>query len=206
MSGKTKIMQIALLALVTGSGFLAGTTQAQSLWDDNGRTANLISDNVAKECGDILTIIINEAQKIEDKQAVKMEKDSSLNSVLQSFNLKPNVFNTLPDLKQATTRDFEGKSNYDKEGSFEARISVTVIDVLPNGNMVIEGRRNIFMDDEEKKIKITGTIRPLDIEKDNTIPSEKVSEARVSYDGEGSLSRTTEKGWFDSFLDFIWPF
>lgn len=196
---------IAVAAMALGALFV-DAAQAQSLWDDDGRMANLIADNVANQRGDILTIIVKESQKIEDKQEVKLERESTLNSVLQSFNIKPNMFNTLPDMKQTTEREFEGKSDYDKEGSFEARISVTVIDVLPNGNMVIEGRRNIFMDDEEKKIKITGIIRPLDIDKDNTIASEKVAEARVSYDGNGTLSRNTEKGWFDTFLDFIWPF
>ncbi|MBU0753871.1 MAG: flagellar basal body L-ring protein FlgH [Planctomycetes bacterium] len=188
------------------AGFPADRAAAQSLWNDHGPNANLIGDNIANKRGDILTIIIQESQKIQDTQEVKLEKESTLDSVLNSFNIKANTFNTLPDMKQATSRDFEGKSDYGKEGSFEARITVTVLDVMPNGNLVIEGHRNIFMDDEEKSIKITGVVRPLDISTFNTVPSEKVSDARVSYDGEGTLSRTTERGWLDSFFDFIWPF
>ncbi|MHC4945807.1 MAG: flagellar basal body L-ring protein FlgH [Planctomycetota bacterium] len=182
------------------------TAAAQSLWDDDGPNANLIADNVAKKKGDIITIIIKESQKVEDKQEVKLEQDSTLDSVLESFNISSNTFNPLPDFIQETTKDFEGKSDYNKENAFEARITAQVIDVMPNGNLVIEGNRNIFMDDEEKKIKITGTVRPLDVTPDNTVLSSKVCDARVSYDGEGTLSRNTEKGWLDTILDFIWPF
>jgi flagellar L-ring protein precursor FlgH len=200
---KKSFLILTALALAV---VLAEEARTQSLWSDQGPRANLIADNVAGRKGDILTIIISEAQKIEDKQEVKLEKETSLDSVLESFNIKPNAFSTLPDLKTTTTKDFEGKSDYDKEGRFEAKVSVTVIDVLPNGNLVIEGRRNIFMDDEEKTLKITGVVRALDITTDNTVQSEKVADARVSYDGEGELSRATERSWFDKLLDIIWPF
>lgn len=206
MKNQTGTGRATLFALCLLAFWLSGAAAAQSLWDDHGPNAHLIGDNIAGKRGDILTIIIQESQKIEDRQEVKMEKESTLDSVLESFNIKANTFNTLPDMKQATSRDFEGKSDYGKEGSFEARITVTVVDVMPNGNLVIEGHRNIFMDDEEKSIQITGVVRPLDITTFNTVPSEKVSDARVSYDGEGSLSRTTERGWLDGLLDFIWPF
>ncbi len=202
---KLLIMSPAFTALLAASLFCEGAA-AQSLWDEGGTKANLIADNIARKKGDILTIIINESQKVEDKQEVKLEKESSLNSVLKSFNIKPNAFSTLPDFDSTTSKDFEGKSDYGKEGSFEARISVNVMDVMPNGNLVIEGRRNIFMDNEEKIIKITGLVRPLDVSSENTVPSEKVSDARVMYDGKGELSRSTEKSWLDKIFDVIWPF
>lgn len=185
---------------------LSGAASSQSLWDDNGPNANLIADNVARNKGDILTIIVSETQKVEDKQEVKMEKQSTLDSVLKSFDIKENAFNPLPDMVQETTHDFEGTADYDKEGKFEARITVTVIDILPNGNLIIQGRRKIYMDNEEKTIKISGVVRPMDITTQNTVPSSRVAEASVSYDGEGDLSRNTEKSWLDNILDIIWPF
>ena len=198
----TRILILATLTLTT----LAGAATAQSLWKPDGPNANLIADTVARRPGDLLTIIISESQKVNDKQNVKLEKDSSLDSALTSFNIKPNMFNTLPDAKQSSSREFEGKADYKKEGTFEARITVTVVDVMPNGNLVLKGRRNIFMDDEEKTIQITGVVRALDVSSDNTVESARVAEARISYDGKGELSRTTEKGWLDRALDFIWPF
>jgi len=205
MNTKTRFISIAgiVLFLLLAT---AASTSAQSLWKDDGPRASLISDNVARKQGDILTIIVQESQTVNDKQEVKLEKESDLNSALTSFNIKENMWNPLPDMKQTTTSDFEGKADYKKEGRFEARISATVIDTLPNGNLVIEGRRHIYMDNEEKTIKVTGVVRPLDITTENTIASEKVSDARVSYDGEGELSRSTERSWFDSFLSIIWPF
>lgn len=196
---------ITLLVLFW-TALLSGAASSQSLWDDNGPNANLIADNVARNKGDILTIIVNESQKVEDKQEVKMEKQSTLDSVLKSFNIKENAFNPLPDMVQETTHDFEGTADYDKEGKFEARITVTVMDILPNGNLIIQGRRKIYMDNEEKTIKISGVVRPMDITTENTVPSSRVAEASVSYDGEGDLSRNTEKSWLDNILDIIWPF
>ena len=206
MNRSVKTMTPMLLSAMLLCGVLAETAAAQSLWTEDGPKANLIASNIARKKGDLLTIIIRESQKVEDKQEVKLEKESTLDSVLESFNIKENAFNPLPDMKQTTSKDFEGKSDYDKEGSFEASISVTVKDVLPNKNLVVEGRRHIYMDDEEKIIKISGVVRPIDVSSENTVTSDKVSEAMVSYEGDGPLTRNTKKNWFDKILDFIWPF
>jgi hypothetical protein len=130
MNGNRRIIFKAFLGAILLSGLLASSSEAQSLWVDDGPRANLISSNVARKKGDILTIIILESQKVEDKQEVKLEKDTALNSVLESFNIDANAFQPLPDMIESTSKDFEGKSDYDKEGNFEARISVTVKDVL----------------------------------------------------------------------------
>lgn len=185
---------------------LAGELNAQSLWKADAPRATLIGDNSARQKGDILTILINESQKVKDKQNVKLEKDTSLNTALTSFDIDSNAFDPLPNVITQTEREFEGKSNYDKEGSFTASISVIVIDVQPNGNLIIEGKRKIFMDDEEKTIQITGIIRPLDITTKNTVTSDKVAEASVSYVGDGPLTQNTERNWFDSVISWLWPF
>jgi len=125
---------------------------------------------------------------------------------LTSFDIKANAFDPLPNVVTETARDFEGKTDYNKEGSFKTSISVTVIDVMPNGNLVIEGKRNIFMDEEEKTIQITGLVRPIDVSPENTVTSDRVSEARVSYVGEGPNTQNTQRNWFDEVLSWLWPF
>lgn len=198
---KWSITLFLLLATV-----LAGELNAQSLWKADAPRAVLIGDNIARQKGDILSILINESQKVQDNQNVKLEKDTSLNSALTSFDIDSNAFDPLPNVITQTEREFEGKSNYNKEGSFTASISVIVIDVQPNGNLIIEGKRNIFMDDEEKTIQITGIIRPLDITTTNTVTSDKVAEASVSYVGDGPLTQNTERNWLDSLVSWLWPF
>ena len=103
-------------------------------------------------------------------------------------------------------RQFNGEAKYDKEGSFETRLSVIVIDVQPNGNLVVEGRRRIVIDRESKCIRVTGIVRPYDVTTANSIYSWQVANASVAYEGNGPLTRTTNRGFLGELLDLVWPF
>ena len=101
-------------------------------------------------------------------------------------------------------------SNVEKNGEFTARITAIVMDVLPNGNLVIKGRREIKVDSETKVIEFSGVVRRYDVRADNTILSELVADARVSYTGEGQLTDTTERrglgGLIHRAIIWLWPF
>lgn len=85
-----------LLFTLIAALLLGQAALSQSLWKEDGARANLISDNTSRAKGDIITIVIKESQKVNDKQDVKLEKKSSLDTALKNFNIKPNTFNTLP--------------------------------------------------------------------------------------------------------------
>jgi len=127
-------------------------------------------------------------------------RKGSLDLALSNFDVKPDAFTKLPALKGASARTFAGDAGYEKEGSFEARLTVRVVDVLPHGTLVVAGRRTIVMDGEEKFLRLAGLVRPADVTASNTVLSEQVADARISFKGDGTISRATDPG----LLDPVW--
>jgi flagellar L-ring protein FlgH len=193
---------------------------ADSLWQ-RGRAnpVSLICDNRARRVGDIVTIVIDERQRLKQGENTKTEKSSSatselefrpaaaltgeINDIIDGFE---NPLHDLLPIEFTSDRDFEGKADVNKEGSFTTQITALVIDVQPNGNLVLEGRRRVTLDGEEKWMTVTGVARGFDVKTDNTIESALIANANVNYSSAGPLARNTERGWLDSFIDYIWPF
>lgn len=194
-----------IVSLLLAAAFTA-VAGAQSLWNPSRQTRTLFADTTARGLGDILTIIIDEQQKVENDEETRLEKGSTLSGVLSTFDIFPKMFETMPAVDGEVQRDFNSKGKFDKDNRFQTRISVLVMDVLPNGNLVLEGTRRLLMDGEEKVVKISGICRPLDVARDNTIKSEFVANASIAYEGDGFLSRNGKRGWFSRLLDLVWPF
>ena len=201
MSHYRPVILIAALAF-----YLATALKGQSLWNENLHARPLWADPTASGIGDILTVIIDESNQIENDEQTTLDKESSLSALISNFNLLPNLFNTLPQVQAEQTREFDGNAQYDKDNSFRTRVSVLVVDVMPNGNLLIEGTRRLFVDGETKLVKITGMVRVFDIARDNTVRSASVANASISYEGDGFITRSTGKGWFSRLLDIVWPF
>jgi flagellar L-ring protein precursor FlgH len=185
---------------------LAALAPAQSLWNPDRPCPSLYSDTTARAAGDVLTIVISEKQTVKNKEDTDLKKSTSLEAALTNFDVLPNAFNTLPAVAGHSDKTLKGEAKYDKEGSFETRLSVIVIDVQPNGNLVVEGRRRIVVDRETKCIRVTGIVRPYDVTTFNTVNSWQVANASIAYEGNGPLTRTTNHGFLGELLDFIWPF
>jgi flagellar L-ring protein precursor FlgH len=185
---------------------LAALAPAQALWNPDRPTPSLFSDTTARAAGDVLTIIINEKQTVKNKEDTELSKTTSLDAALTNFDVLPNAFNPLPSVAGNSDRQFDGEAKYDKEGNFETRLSVIVIDVQPNGNLVVEGRRRIVIDKETKCIRVTGIVRPYDVTTANSIYSWQVANASIAYEGTGPLSRSTNRGFLGELLDLVWPF
>ncbi len=198
--------------VLLGTVLLGSDASAQrrgSIYDPVRGPISPISDKTAHRVGDLLTVMINETQDVKQEEKTDLAKNSSLNYQLIDFSVKPDAFTTLPGLRTAKADSFGGASNYERTGEFEARLTAMVIDVLPNGNMVIEGRREIRIDDERKVLEFRGVVRRYDVTRNNTVESELVADAYVSYAGKGPLSRTGKRrglaGWLYDAVDWIWP-
>jgi flagellar L-ring protein precursor FlgH len=185
---------------------VAALAPAQSLWCCDRPSPALCSDTTARSSGDVLTIVISEKQTVKNKEDTTLSKTTSLEAALTNFDVLPNAFNPLPSVAGNSDRQFDGEAKYDKEGNFETRLSVIVIDVQPNGNLVVEGRRRIVIDRETKCIRVTGIVRPYDVTTLNTVFSWQVANASVAYEGSGTLTRTTNRGFLGELLDYVWPF
>lgn len=193
-----------LTAAITCFAFTMSS--GQSLWNERHGVRTVFSDTTAHGIGDILTVVIDESNQVENDEESKLENQGSLSALISNFDIIPNFFNTLPRVEGQQSREFEGSAEYDKDNRFRTRLSVLVVDVLPNGNLLIEGTRRLFVDGETKIIKITGMVRRYDVTRDNTVRSESVADAAISYEGEGFMTRSTNRGWFSRMLDVVWPF
>jgi flagellar L-ring protein precursor FlgH len=205
-----KQVLVALLACAV----LADSARAQgrpgSIYDPAHGPQGMIADKTARRAGDLLTVIIAESQDVENEETTNLRKETTLDYQLESFNINPDAFNVLPDLTASSQDDFQGTANYQKSGTFSARITALVMDVLPNGNLVIQGRREIRVDHETKVIEFSGVVRRFDVRPDNTILSELVADARVSYKGNGPLTNGTNRNGIGRLihaaLSWLWPF
>jgi flagellar L-ring protein precursor FlgH len=169
-----------------------------------------IASKIAYKVGDLVTIVVSETQDLKNEEKSDITKKSSVDWQVKNFDIKPNAFSTLPRLAASSDDDFNGEANYSKKGKFTARLTATVVDVLPNGNLVLQGKREIRIDKETKFIEFGGIVRRYDLKGDNSVASELVANARVSYRGEGPLTNGTNRrglgGWVHDALDWIWPF
>ncbi|MFQ5504060.1 MAG: flagellar basal body L-ring protein FlgH [Planctomycetota bacterium] len=206
-------MTVCALAIV--SAVASTEACAQSLFARGVKSKTyraLVSDHTAYSIGDILTIVIKEEHKVNQDDKVNRTQKSTLAAKLESFKIKPDVFKAslLPDIDVRSSKSFEGNGKQQKDGKFEARIAATVKDVLPNGNLVVSGRRTIVIDDEQKSFQLSGIVRAVDISAGNTVSSTQVAEAKISLTGTGKNTEFTTKGPIGKLIEtawwLVWPF
>ena len=206
----TTIALLALAALVlTGPAARAQTRQG-SIYNPAAGMGGLITNKTAMRKGDIVTVIISESQNVQNNEASDLSRSTNLNYKINAFNIAPNAFDPLPSVDADSSDGFIGQAKYEKSGAFKARLAAIVVDSLPNGNLVVSGRREIRIDQETKLIEFTGIVRRLDIKADNTVQSELVANAEVVYRGQGPMTRSTNRqgvgGWFHDAIGWLWPF
>jgi len=206
------------LSILAGATLLLAVTSAPagaqarmgSIYDPDRGPRGAIADKTAYRLGDIVTVVVSENQDISNQESSGLSKESSLKYKLTTLDLKPNMFNYLPEIDGGSATDFSGTANYEKKGTFTTRLAAIVVDVLPNGNLVLSGRREIRIDRETKLIEFTGVVRKYDIQADNSIQSELVANADIRYRGSGPLTDHTNRrglgGAVYDVLTWIWPF
>ncbi len=181
-----------------------------SIYRPSSGPIGLIADKTARKPGDLVTVIISEIQDISNEEQTDINKSSNLGYELSSFNLDPDLFSVLPDFGSSAQDQFSGQAQVAKRDTFQARMTAMVEDVLPNGNMVLSGRREIRVQNQTKVMEFSGVIRRFDVSSANTIASELVADASISYVGDGPTTRATMRtgvgAKVHAFLDWLWPF
>ncbi|VAW37460.1 Flagellar L-ring protein FlgH [hydrothermal vent metagenome] len=187
-----------------------------SLWAGETSMNTLFQDFRARNVGDILTVLVSEnTSATEDATTVTARKtntDASISSLLglplnlamKNFLMQKQPFS--PSFKSEYINEFDGDGETTRSGSFKTTIAVRVVEVLPNGNLVIEGKKEARLNDETKYIVLSGLVRPIDISTDNTVLSSKISDSRLEYSGSGVISDEQRPGWLARALDNVWPF
>jgi len=202
------------MALMLCATALAADASAQarrgSIYDPAQGPRGLISEKTAFRKGDIVTVIISETQNVQNNEASDLSRSTNLNYKLNVWDIDPDFFDPLPKVDADSSDGFIGSAKYQKSGNFKARLAAVVVDTLPNGNLVVSGRRELRIDKETKLIEFTGIVRRWDISADNTIQSELVANAEIVYRGKGPLTDHTQRyglgGWLHRLWAWIWPF
>ena len=184
-----------------------------SLWV--GVTTNNLyfADNRARGLGDLVIVKIEDKSSATKKAATKTKRGSSIEAgipklmgVEKSLENKNKNLSMSELYKASMDNKFDGSGETTREGELKATITCMVVRVLPNGNLVIQGDKDVQVNNETQFIRLYGIIRPQDIEQDNSISSDKVADARIVYSGRGVVSDKQVGGWGTKILDWLWPF
>jgi flagellar L-ring protein FlgH len=179
-----------------------------SLWRNGAR--GFFKDQRAHRVGDILTVIVNITDKANIANETKRSRDSSDDSgITDLFNKTkvPLLNSTVPTrLTTDSTTTLDGKGSVDRSEALQTNVAAVVTQVLPNGNLVIEGKQDIRVNFEMRELVVAGIVRPEDIQSDNTIDSSKIAEARIAYGGKGQLTDVQQQRYGSQVMDVLLPF
>lgn len=180
---------------------------AQSLWNDSV-SKPMFADKRASSVGDILTIVVQESSSANKNNETKTEKNSSWTAAVTSF-LFPGFLQfkgSTPAVNYNSDLKHDGSGAINNSETIVAQVAVKIIDVLPNRNLVIEGKRDTSFGDEHQTIILHGIVRADDVTAANTVLSYNVADATISILSDGSVTDSTKKGWFTRILGKVNPF
>jgi flagellar L-ring protein precursor FlgH len=182
----------------------AGTSN--SLWQTGAK--GFFKDQTAKRVGDLLEVIIIIDDKASMKNEGKQDRTSNVNTGLTAFlGIQGKIFSDPSNIaKGKSVTDSTGKSQIDRTEKIETRLTVTVTQVLPNGNLVIMGRQETRVNFDVREVVLTGVVRRADISSENTIPYQKIAEARISYGGRGQSQDLQQPAWGQQLWNTVMPF
>ncbi len=184
-----------------------------SLWRD---TTSLFGDRKGWRLNDLVTIRIIEKISGSKKAETSTKKGSSVDAGIDAFLGAPLDFgaenfwgrgNTIkPEIKGSVKNDFKGTGETTREGKLVGTVTARVIKVMPNNNLVLEGRKETTINNEKQILIIKGIARPDDINANNTILSSKIADTEIYFVGAGIIQDKQKPGWLVRAVDKIWPF
>jgi flagellar L-ring protein precursor FlgH len=176
--------------------------EGASLWERG--SGGFFADQRATRVGDILTINVEIADEAALQNATTRGRQGKSNIAvpeLFGIDLPPNDIVNL-----ASGHSASGSGQINRRESVKLKIAALVVQELPNGNFVVAGRQEVKVNQELRELRVAGIIRPQDIQMNNTIPYEKIAEARITYGGRGELSRQQQRSYGEDVLDVILPY
>ena len=171
--------------------------------------ATLFEDFKARRVGDILTVVLAERTNARKSANTNTAKDSGVSLADPVLGGRPVTRGGVPLLNTEIdmSRSFDGKGDAAQSNQLEGSITVTVSQVLPNGNLLIQGEKWVKINQGQEYIRLRGIVRPVDIRPDNTVLSTQIADAQVAYGGTGFVAQSNSPGWLTRFFNSpIWPF
>lgn len=185
---------------------------SNSLWQPGA--SSFFKDKKARKVGDILTVTVKIKDKAELKNETKRDrtsKDSASAPVMYGLENKllgliPGVANPAKLLDVAGTNSSNGKGEIKRDETIETNVAAMVSQILPNGNLVVHGDQEIRINAELRKVTVDGIVRPEDISASNSVDSDQIAEARISYGGKGTMSSLQQPRVGNQIIDILSPF
>jgi flagellar L-ring protein precursor FlgH len=173
----------------------------------------LFEDIKSRRVGDVLTVTLTEATAA-NKQA---DMNASKNAAITTTGSAPTLFGLASQAALGTnsnvsgayniTRSNQGTGKADQSNSLTGGISVTVVEVLPNGNLRVRGEKRVTLNDGNEYIRLSGIVRPIDVSVSNTVPSTSIADATIMYTGDGNMADSSKAGWMSRIFNSPWfPF
>ena len=206
-----------------GAGLVDSTGYKQrnrSLGQQSGPSALMASWITVEEpapkdfrVNDLITVVVHEISKHSTTADTETERETSIDLKLEEwFRFTGGAVRAsdkkhgTPKLKGSISRQFDGKGDIERQDSLSAEIQAKIIDIMPNGNLLLEAAHSITTDDEKTKITLTGTCRPKDVTADNSIISSKLADLDIKKMHTGVARDATKRGVLSTILDFLNPF
>lgn len=183
-----------------------------SLWTES--RGGMFIDLRGRTVGDIVTVVIAENASASKEATTETDRSSSMSAGLSNFfglekyisQLGNSAIDPTVLVNATTSNDFEGGGKTERKENLVATLTTQVVELLPNGNLRIEGNKTVTVNNEMQIVKLTGTIRQADISPGNIVNSKHILNARIAYVGEGVISDKQQQGWLVRGLDAVWPF
>jgi flagellar L-ring protein precursor FlgH len=181
-----------------------------SLWRNGSRA--FFKDQRAMQVGDIMTVKVKITDKAnfenETSRSRTNKEDSGITDFIGSKTIKNPATSILPGrlLTADSTAASEGKGSVNRQEALQTNVAAVVTQVLPNGNLVVEGKQEVRVNFEIRELIVAGVVRPEDIESDNTIDSTKIAQARIAYGGRGQITDVQQPRYGQQVMDIVLPF
>lgn len=186
---------LAAAALLFLFGAVPFQAQARSLWDDR---SNWVADRRPTSVGDIVTVVVNERTRTKDQGKTDVSKSNDSN-VADGVG----IFDFIKAFGFSSKSNMKGDGSTERTHTAQTQITCLVTDILPNGNLIIEGTRDIATHEETLQLQVVGVIRPQDVDSYNQISSDKIANAEIGVKGKGALTRLQKPGILTQILQTI---
>jgi len=182
----------------------AAASSPGSLWRDPRPSSSLFSDARALRENDLVVVKVEEIADAKRSTDTDISREGRTSADVSAFL---NLVSSLPrSLEAGSKTTFKGAGSTARSEHLTATVPSVVRKVLPNGNLFIEGHRVVLVNAEEQHFYISGVVRPIDIDQENSVKSSQVADAEIEFTGRGVLSDNQRQGWASRFFSWIWPF
>lgn len=189
--------------------------EASSLWQRG--SGGFFADQRATQVGDILTILIQIDDNAQLSNSSERQRSGSSSMTKPTFfGYGKKIHKILPGVsagdlgtnlvESSSDTQASGSGAINRKEAINLKVAALVVQMLPNGNMVVAGRQEVKVNEELRELRVAGIIRPEDIAMDNSIPYEKIAEARITYGGEGSISDQQHRKYGEDVVDIVLPY